>query len=192
MCYMHGGKTPKGIASPQFKNGRYSKYLPQGLLEKYHESVADPELLNMRHEIAICDARLSELLKRSDTGEAGRLWEQAQTANDNLQKAMDDENYGAVALQCRILDRLIGEGLTDYEAWHEIAQLLEQRRKLAESEQKRLVAMQQTITSEEAMTLVMALTQSVRRYVHDPATLNSIQTDFIQFTSRNNRDRVNA
>src|SRR5258708_37054514 len=43
-CYHHGGKTPRGIASPNFKHGRYSKSLPARMRERYEEALADPHL----------------------------------------------------------------------------------------------------------------------------------------------------
>jgi hypothetical protein len=30
-CRMHGGKSPAGIASPSWKSGRFSRYMPKGL-----------------------------------------------------------------------------------------------------------------------------------------------------------------
>jgi hypothetical protein len=30
-CNLHGGKSLPGIASPRYKHGLYSKYIPQGL-----------------------------------------------------------------------------------------------------------------------------------------------------------------
>lgn len=177
VCYHHGGKSRKGIAHPSFKDGRYSKALPSAMLEKYHEAVNDPELLNMRHDIALVDARLSELLKRSEAGESRTLWQQARNANDSIRQAMDNENWPAMESAVRDLDRLVGEGLADHEVWHEIGDLIDQRRKLVESEQKRLVAMKQLITSQQAMTLIAALAAIVKKRVTDPRVLSEIQND---------------
>ena len=41
-CHYHGGKTPRGIASPHFRTGRYSKYLPGGLEKLCENARADP------------------------------------------------------------------------------------------------------------------------------------------------------
>lgn len=176
-CRKHRGGASKGIAAGNFKNGRYSKYLPAGLQERYQQSVDDPELLNMRHDIALVDTRLSDLLKRSEAGESRTLWQQARSANDGIRQAMDNENWPAMETHVRELDRLVGEGLTDHDIWHEISDLLDQRRKLVESEQKRLVAMKQLITSEQAMTLIAALAGIVKRHVTDRVVLSGIQND---------------
>ena len=64
-CNLHGGKTPIGAALPQFKTGRYSKYLPARLAERYHEAERDPELLSLRSELALVQARLAELISKA-------------------------------------------------------------------------------------------------------------------------------
>lgn len=185
-CRMHGGATPSGPALPQFKTGRYSKYVPERLLERYQQSVDDPELLNMRQDIALLDARLADLLQRVDTGEAQKLWEEARKAGDEAMRYMNNEDYGGVVLALAKLDRAIGEGLADYDAWNEVQALLDQRRKLVEAEQKRLVAMQQMISTEQAMTFATALIEAVRRNVTDRAALTAIQAEFVRLVTAGN------
>jgi len=43
--------------------GRYSKHLPTKWIAQFQESMHDPELLNMRNDIALIDIRLNELVK---------------------------------------------------------------------------------------------------------------------------------
>jgi hypothetical protein len=176
-CRMHGGKSLRGMAHPNAKHLRYAKDMPARLSGRYQEALDDPELLSTRHEIALVEARLNDLLTRADTGEAKILWEKARKLNQDIQKAIHNENYGATLVHAAELDFIIGSGLTDYEAWYQIQALIEQRRKLSESEQKRLVAAQQMITSEQAMTFVAAIVDSVRRNVTDRNVLNAIQID---------------
>ena len=182
-CRLHGGLSRGGIASASFKTGRYSKYVPGRLLERYQQSVDDPELLNMRQDIALLDARLSDLLQRVDTGEAQKLWEEARKCRDEAMRYMNNEDYGGVVLALEKLDRAIGDGLADYDAWNEVQSLLDQRRKLVEAEQKRLVAMQQMITAEQAMTFATALLEAVRKNVTDRAAITAIQAEFIRLAT---------
>jgi hypothetical protein len=63
-CRMHGGATPVGPALPQFRHGRYSKYLPERLAERYQASLEDSELLGLRDELGLVDARIADLLER--------------------------------------------------------------------------------------------------------------------------------
>jgi hypothetical protein len=62
-------------------------------------------------------------------------------------------------------------------AWREICTLFESKRRLAESEIRRLSVAQQIITAEQATVLVATLVDVVHRHVHDRNTLAAIQKD---------------
>ena len=64
VCYMHGGKTPRGVASPHFKGGRHSKSIPTRLAARYEEAREDPDILALGEEIALTDAQISDALAR--------------------------------------------------------------------------------------------------------------------------------
>ena len=64
VCYKHGGATPGGMGSPNWKHGRYSRYIPTGLRERYESEASDPELLALNDEIALTRSRLSSLLEK--------------------------------------------------------------------------------------------------------------------------------
>jgi hypothetical protein len=61
-CKNHGGPSLQGLASPNLKSGRHSRYLPLGMMSAYREALGDPDLLVQREEIALLDARIAELL----------------------------------------------------------------------------------------------------------------------------------
>lgn len=178
-CRMHGGKHPGGIAAARFKDGRHSKYLPARLSGRYAEAMADSALLELRAEVALVDARLGDLLTRVDTGESGALWTSLGQARRELIAA---KQAGALIEQTKwinaILD-LIARGHADYAAWSEIGQVLEQRRRLVESERKRQIEMQQTITAEKAMLLIGAILGVIRDNVTDRKQLNAISTAIV-------------
>ena len=58
-CKLHGGKSLAGAAHPNFKTGRYSKYLPKHLAKAYDEIKADPKLLQLDDDVALLEARLN-------------------------------------------------------------------------------------------------------------------------------------
>lgn len=184
-CRIHGGLTPRGIASPHFKTGKYSQYMPERLLNRYHEAIADAALLELDHEIALVDSRLADLLFRVDTGEAGKHWKDARKHNDDIQRGLNTDDYGRMLDACKELDRVLGEALTDHEAWMEISTLLDQRRKLVESQRKRMIEQQQMITAEQAMSFVAAVIDSVKRNVTDKAALQMISLDIAKLTAVN-------
>lgn len=134
VCAMHGGHSLIGPAHPNYKSGRYSKLLPGGLAMNYEKGRRDPELLALRDEIALTNARLIEAAKKAD--------------------------------------------------WQEADKLIEQRRKLVESEQKRLVAMQQMLSAEEAHVLIAALIRAVTAHVSDRKQLAAIGADMAAIVGR--------
>lgn len=68
------------------------------------------------------------------------------------------------------------------DTWEEIRNLIEQRRKLVESERKRLVELQQVVTADQAMLLIRAVVASVREHVRDPAILRAITEDLARLS----------
>ena len=74
-------------------------------------------------------------------------------------------------------------GIADYQAWAELLRAIETRRRLAETERRRLEAMEQMITSERAMLLVAALVDAVRRHVDDRDVLDAIGREVEQLVA---------
>lgn len=147
VCYHHGGKSPKGLAHPSTKSGRYSKYLPARLAERYEAALTDPDLLALRDEIALTDADVGRILEHLDTDEP------TDPEDRKLWLAVNEANR----------DRL--------------QQLIEQRRRLVETERKRLVDLQQMMTAEQAMLFLSAVVDIVRRHVSDRNVLAAITAD---------------
>lgn len=75
-------------------------------------------------------------------------------------------------------DILANQDLSVPSVQFQLTNLIDQRRKLVESEQKRRVAMKTMMTPESAMALVAALLDAVKRNVSDRATLAAIGTEF--------------
>lgn len=176
-CRVHGGKTPAGIASPHYKTGRYSKYLPTRLSSQYESAKNDPALLELREDIALIDARLSDLLQRVETGESGQVWKELGDAYRDLQDAMHAKNTVKTGEALQLIYALIVRGNDDYRAWTEIHEVIEQRRRLVESERKRIVETKQTLTVEQAMLMIGALTNIIRTHVTDRQILSAISGD---------------
>jgi hypothetical protein len=199
-CRLHGGASLAGIASPTFKSGRYSKYLPLHLLSDFKEAKDDPELVECRDELALIDARLCQLAQRFQSGKDAEMWavlgmqfDLLATAFDALLSAVEPETEAAEsavreaagALEgCR---SVVGEVRASESTWREVYGVLEQRRKLVETESKRLKDMSQVITAERAMTLILSLAAVVKKHVADPKQLAAISAELIQLTAGESR-----
>src|SRR5829696_6743343 len=90
-CRMHGGATPRGTDLPQFKTGRYSKSIPDGLAGRYKEALSDEERHDLRDEIALSEAKVHDLLSKIDRGESDELWIRLRTLEGQLQRTRSDD-----------------------------------------------------------------------------------------------------
>jgi len=192
VCYHHGGRTPKGIASPNFKTGRYTPYLVPDLAKRFAVFEKDDELLSLQSEIALIDVLLSENLSALQTGESGEFWDAALQQVIDARKSYKSENYAGLEKALDELEALCDHRRLHFAAEKEIREKMELRRKLTESRRKHLIEAEHVVTTEEAMVLVSGLLDSVRRNVTDPNTLTSIQADFIRLTTAHNRQRIDA
>lgn len=189
---MHGGKAKSGIASATYKDGRYSKVLPTRMVERYNAAITDPELLNLSAEIAVVDSRLSDLLIRVETGDAGDVWDKLAKARHKYADASLKADISEMGAQLDAMCALIDRGAADIAAWREIHSVLEQRRRLVESERKRLVEQEQMLTLHEAMTFFNAVASAVKNNVTDRSVLANIQTEWERLIGRANQPMVSA
>ncbi len=137
-CRLHGGKSLKGIASPRFKTGKYSKYLPEKVRTHYQETIVDKDLISLRDEIALNDAHLIELLGSMKSGEVSQ---------------------------------------DDPKLWRKISRSMDLKRRLVNAEFKRLAAMKQFITNEEAYTLIVRISNIIKNHILDKQILGAIMKD---------------
>jgi hypothetical protein len=176
-CRLHGGKTLVGTASPTYRNGRYSTYVPERLRARYEQAEGDVELLSLRSEVALIDARLIDLLTRVDTGESGQLWAHLKKAHEEFKLYRLAGDVPRMTTALAKVEAVIERVGQDHTAWAEIGALIEQRRKLTESEAKRLITLQQMLTTEDAMALAYRLVDIVTRHVTDKHVLRDIVVD---------------
>lgn len=161
-CKFHGGPSLSGVAHPNYIDGRRSKYLPQRLQKAYGEIRADEDLFTLRDDAALVEARLLDVLGRVDTGESGKHWTQARAALTAFDNASDpDEAVKHLAA----MRAAVGRGVSDYAAWNEIKDLLEQRRRLVADERKHVLETGRIISIEQLMLWVGALLAEIRAAV---------------------------
>jgi hypothetical protein len=191
-CEKHGGATPSGIASAVFKNGKSSKYLPTRLLSRYEEALNDDTLSDMTEDLAVIDARLSDLFLQLDDGGGGEIFLEATEAFTSFKHANQDGDKQAMRESLRRLEVSLQRGTKDGYLWTEIRTLQEQRRKIILSQAKHLQLTNQTIAVTKVNLLIAALLDSVRRNVTDRSALSRINNDFLRLTSRGTSKQLSA
>lgn len=184
-CRIHGGKTPSGAAVKHFRTGRYARSVPVRLAADYDTARSDADLLALRDEIALLDARLNDLLTGVSNGEAGELWKRLKDAlreYDDAARSSAKDAEGRKSEAFGNIRWLVNEGYQEWMSWMEIRHTLEDRRRLVDSERARLKDMQQMISSESAMTLISAIVGAVQTHVRDRAALAAIANDVRRIT----------
>lgn len=184
VCRFHGGLTPKGDASPHFKTGKYSAVLPARLQERYHQAANDPELLSCKAELAVLDARLADVMKRVDAGEAGELWPKARTKFKAFREALAANDPAAIKQTLKDLDAALSHGYSDWIAWRELINLIKDREKLAASERKRILETKQYVTLEQHQVMISAVYAAVAQEVPDPAVRRAIGINLARLLNR--------
>lgn len=180
-CRLHGGASPRGLAHPRTSHGKYSKDLPSRLALRYEEARTDEELLALREEIAVIDVRLGDLLTRVDSGESGAVWRKIKKTYRDMSRAVRAGNQQEFAELLNEMGQLINRGHGEYAAWNEIFKAVESRRKVTESERKRLTDMKQIMTAEEATHLLSFVVATIRKHVKDRRTLASISQEISKY-----------
>jgi len=176
VCQVHGaGSVHKGRPGGRpIVSGRYSKYLPNRLLARYQEAANDKNLLSLHHEIAVVEARITDIMIRVDTGEAGTHWQLVNGIFVDIMTAIRKQDSGTIIEAVNKGLRISDKGVNDYAAWNEIGNLFEQRRRLSESERKRLVEMENIVTAEQALMLMVAISDIIRKAIPDQVIVNQI------------------
>lgn len=177
VCRFHGGKSPRGVASPSFKHGRYSRTLTGTLAERYREATSDPELLSVRDEIALLDARISEVLARIPDREPGTTWKTLRSTYVDFRRLLAKGKKAEAEEAFERLGILIGEGESESVTWAEIGGLIGQRARLSEVETKRLVEARAMIRADELGLLIAGIVDTVRANVKDREILARIVED---------------
>lgn len=194
-CRMHGGKSLSGVASPAYKGAGRSRVVPARWQESYTGAVDDPDLLSLRHDIAIVDASIEELEARLPDTEAeveafesflATFWSMKRfhgEANDKSstpEKRQEAEKNFFLAFEtaCVLCQEVKGYRVSELEIMGRTMELREQRRRLVDTETKRLTAAVQSIRVDSVKAIVWALLDILRREIPDRKLLQRIQDRF--------------
>jgi hypothetical protein len=185
-CKFHGGKSLVGPAAPAWRHGRHSKYLPRDLASRYQEALRDPDLIGLRDELALVDVRMAQLLEALGQSGNTTLWKQARAKLEAFKVAGAKGRAGVEEARTTLqdLDALIASGLTAATTWDELRDTIDLRRRLSESETKRLRDLHQMISAERALALMAMLLDVVKQHVTDRHILAAIADQYARLTGQ--------
>ena len=166
VCYFHGGKSPRGRAAANFKTGRYSKDFLEswsGWRLRYEQSREMPNLLSQRDEIAVLETLLAEQMQNIESAALmASAWSELQVEFQNLQDAIQAENDAAFRKSIRNFDDLIKRGYKSSKAREKVVKLIDNKRRVVESERKALVEQKQMLLASQVEILIGSVIESFR------------------------------
>lgn len=174
VCRMHGGTSlPPGPSHPAFRHGRMSRALPAHLRERYEQSLADPELLDLSAEIRLTDTLIEDAIARIGSGDSPYRWRELQ---DLIGAYEDGEVDNVLSLVVKI-QKLVRSASFEADAYTELLRLLQMRRRLTDSENRRRLGIGAMISVQQALAFMTACVAIVERHISDKPTLAAIVTD---------------
>lgn len=182
-CKFHGGANQiSGVLSPKYKTGKYSKSLQGKMLADYHQGINDAaDILQMSDELSLIDTRIQQLSSEVTEDKHGSTWAEAiEALVDLYNEVLAESKTNKVLLYAyQEVEDIIRSGWNREEQWNEILKTLEVRRKIAESEVKRLVASKSVVPVTQVREFYRKIADSYKHAVlahADPTTAHKILT----------------
>lgn len=134
VCWVHGGATPRGMASPHYQGKGYSKHLPTRLAERFAAADSDPRLTDLRRVLALREAFVQERLADIETApDAAEVWADMGRHLNALEVAYGKADATGMAQSLRSMRAIVSERNRYHATRAEVENALnEQRRDIAE------------------------------------------------------------
>lgn len=201
-CRLHGGATPRGIASPHYKGKGQSQDIPTRLIPRYVASLNDPHMTSLAKEVALIDARRGELLALLDSGESGAIWDALGGYANDLEDArlagQVAARIGDSDAQAKAAERLasslndvistIRRGATERGRWLELYDNMERRRRMIDTMRRQRKDVMQFVTGAQLIMAFDEVTNLIRENVDDKQALTAIAYGITRIMQRVDAD----
>ena len=182
-CKYHAGTVPIGqLAIDSNDKTKFLKNLPPNMRPAFLQSLRDPNQTSCAHEISLLDSRLNQLAEELNFASPdGLTWKEVGVAFNKCLMVMDDSKE--LTPKMEVLAELVNRGQNTGSLWIQTNQILELRRKLAETETKRDIALNQTIPKQAVIDVLSNLCHAFRRNVQTYAE-RELSNKILSKTSR--------
>lgn len=162
LCGNHGG-VQEGEVPHNLKRLRSARqYLPTRLAESFDEHMKDETLISLQRDLASVEALIDEVSKEMSAEYCGneKLWSRAKELYDAY---VETEDGGILHSLGQVLETANQVAVLE----EKFLKLTEQRRKLAETEHRRIKDAHDSITKKDAILLMTVLVTVVNKHVPD-------------------------
>jgi hypothetical protein len=181
---LHGGRSLKGPAHPNYKTGRHSKYLPKKLLPGYAEMRTNAELLQQRDEIALLDSMIFAEMKKMEAAETGELWVSLGRAWRKFETAQRANDLQAMAAALKLIEEYIRRGAHEHQQQNYVISLMERKRRFIESQGRREEQEGMLISYEDAAATFDRLVDAIVEEFGTGAQVARLFERFAEITGR--------
>ena len=168
-CRRHGkNHAPPGPEHHRYKHGRYSKLkITTGLAERIAEREADPNLLSLSPDVALLETRIAELLETIEETAQPDAWKMVKQIAGKIKEAvLQSEADEAVGACEQLIEVAIGADVVN-QNHREISRLIEQKRRVSESERKAKIEAGHLITAVQAVAILDRFVVSIAETLKD-------------------------
>lgn len=183
VCRLHGGLTPVGPESANWRHGAYSQVLKGTPLAAGYEAARANGSLDMTDQIGLVDAKLLALLEEYRQGQSSSNWEQVGTlahaiaeARVAMREAMRSKDIIGIDQAMKRQDQCVEDlralaagGMSSAATWDDVLRHLGVRKQLFDSEVKRRKDMHEMVARERVIGLLASVGQAIIDNVSSPA-----------------------
>lgn len=172
-CRCHGGLTPCGIASPHFKHGHRSKYLrdiPPALKAGYKAALKDETLHSLDDDLALLQARMSQLLRDLSASEAppwGKVVD-ALVSYEQARRGKDKDKSKRCMAELAQAIRQGSDAAREHERiWADIFDTINLKSRAAAQEHRRQVDLAALVPASDALAVFVAMMERTKLVLED-------------------------
>jgi len=186
VCRSHGAGSAMNPGGRPLVTGRYLRYLPARMLDRYKEFMMDTDIINLRSEMALLDTRIVEQLEKLETSDSKTAWLKIHNAKAAINRILSGKECDSEDLESisDILSQAMAMRDTETEVWSSVLMCIDQRRKLADTERRRIEASHKYLTLDEAEAMMAFITEVVIKYIPDGVARRQISEQLRVFASR--------
>jgi len=195
-CRYHGGKSPRGLASPHFKNGKRCKHpierLPGGIRADIKGLKNDRQRLTLINELDLSKALEQSYYGDLELGDPAALSKAIEKINEHYQSYKAARSDPALSPQQKLeamkeslesLEAAIAQGMAARSnrdsVISKIMALQDHRRKLLDTDTKRALSTHGYIPIEDIAIEMVRTKAAIEKHVTDPRTLQAIREEII-------------
>lgn len=163
-----------GADNGNFSTGRHSKYLPADLDRLYLEALHNPQLIEMGDHIALLEARMQQVLALAVEGAPAPKWKDMADTFGEVETALLSGKIADVVPALERFHKILENGMKWDTTWNQVIGIMEQLRKMTDTEVKRRKELNQFVPVERVVALMAALGTAVKRHVTDPDQIAAV------------------